>query len=76
MRQMALCGAGIARLGQFHVADDVSAGTLVPVLEAYNPGDVELISVVYVGGGQLPQRVRSFIDYSADHIEKSRTGSQ
>jgi DNA-binding transcriptional LysR family regulator len=71
MRQMALRGAGIARLGQFHVADDIRAGALVPILETYNPGDLELISAVYVGGGQLPQRVRSFIDYLADYIEKS-----
>jgi DNA-binding transcriptional LysR family regulator len=72
MRQMALRGAGIARLGQFHVADDIRAGALVPILETYNPGDLELISAVYVGGGQLPQRVRSFIDYLADCIEKSQ----
>jgi DNA-binding transcriptional LysR family regulator len=71
MRQMALRGAGIARLGQFHVADDIRAGALVPILETYNPGDLELISAVYVGGGQLPQRVRSFIDYLAEYIEKS-----
>ncbi len=71
MRQMALRGAGIARLGQFHAADDIRAGALVPILETYNPGDLELISAVYVGGGQLPQRVRSFIDYLAEHIEKS-----
>ncbi len=70
MRQMALRGAGIARLGQFHVADDIRAGALVPILETYNPGDLELISAVYVGGGQLPQRVRSFIDYLAEYIEK------
>ena len=70
MRQMALRGAGIARLGQFHVADDIRAGALVPILETYNPGDLELISAVYVGGGQLPLRVRSFIDYLAEYIEK------
>jgi len=71
MRLMALRGAGIARLGQFHVADDMRAGALVPILETYNPGDLELISAVYVGGGQLPQRVRSFIDYLAECLEKS-----
>jgi hypothetical protein len=34
------------------------------VLEAYDPGDVEELNVVYVGhGGRLPARVRAFIDF-------------
>jgi DNA-binding transcriptional LysR family regulator len=63
MRQMALAGAGIARLGRWHVTDDVKSGALVLLLEKYNPGDLETISAVYVGGGQVPRRVRAFIDY-------------
>lgn len=63
LRQLALAGAGIARLGQFHVASDLKTGALVPVLEKFNPGDVELIHAVYIGGGQVPPRVRVFIDY-------------
>jgi DNA-binding transcriptional LysR family regulator len=63
MREMALAGAGIARLGVFHVAADVQAGALVPLLEAYNPGDLELMHAVYVGGGNVPRRVRAFIDH-------------
>jgi DNA-binding transcriptional LysR family regulator len=63
MRQMALAGAGIARLGRWHVADDIKSGALVPLLEKFNPGDLETMSAVYVGGGQVPRRVRAFIDY-------------
>ncbi|PSJ36936.1 LysR family transcriptional regulator [Sphingomonas deserti] len=63
LRQMALEGLGLARLGRFHVADDIARGDLVPVLEAFNPGDLEPIHAVYVGGGPVPLRVRAFIDH-------------
>lgn len=63
MKQMALAGAGIARLGLFHVAAEIAAGALVPLLEDCNPGDLELVHAVHVGGGPLPPRVRAFIDH-------------
>jgi DNA-binding transcriptional LysR family regulator len=63
LREMALAGAGIARLAVFHVALDVQAGALLPLLEPYNPGDLELMHAVYVGGGNVPRRVRAFIDH-------------
>jgi DNA-binding transcriptional LysR family regulator len=63
-RRLALAGQGITRLSLFHIRPDISAGRLVPVLENYNPGDVEEVNVVYVGhGGRLPGRVRAFIDF-------------
>ena len=71
MRQMALAGVGIARLGSFHVTGDIKAGTLVPVLESYNPGDLELIHAVYVAGGHLPRRVRAFIDHLVEALARS-----
>jgi DNA-binding transcriptional LysR family regulator len=74
VRQMALAGAGIARLGRFHVAADIEAGALVPVLEAFNPGDLEMVHAVYVGGGQVPRRVRAFIDHVAENLPKRLSG--
>lgn len=56
MRLTALAGAGIARLARWHVAPDIAAGRLVPLLEAFNPGDEEPTHAVYVGQGKhLPQ---------------------
>ena len=46
----------------FHVAADVQARALVPLLEPCNPGDLELMHAVHVGGGNVPRRVRAFID--------------
>ncbi|UFS80140.1 MULTISPECIES: LysR substrate-binding domain-containing protein [Rhizobium] len=72
MKQMALAGAGIARLGLFHVADEIAAGRLIPLLEEHNPGDLELVHAVYVGGGPLPHRVRAFIEHMVLVLGQSR----
>ncbi|ATE65566.1 LysR family transcriptional regulator [Rhizorhabdus dicambivorans] len=63
LRQMAIEGVGIARTGQFHVVEHIAAGRLVPLLEDYNPGDLEPIHAVYTAGGPVPHRVRAFIDH-------------
>jgi len=69
-RRLAIGGVGIARLAMWHVGADIAAGRLVPVLEDLNPGDVQAVHAVYVGGrGDLPARVRAFIDYLVDHID-------
>ncbi|MEN3227227.1 LysR substrate-binding domain-containing protein [Methylorubrum rhodesianum] len=67
VRLMALGGAGIARLARFHVAADLSAGHLVPVLEPFNPGDAEDVHALYVGHARLALRIRSFVDFLAAH---------
>lgn len=69
MQRLAVAGLGLARLTRFHVDPDIKAGKLVPLLEEYNPGDLEAIHAVFVGhGGQLPARVRAFLDFLVDHV--------
>ncbi|MEW6644022.1 MAG: LysR family transcriptional regulator [Pseudomonadota bacterium] len=69
MQRLVIAGLGLARLTRFHVQADIDAGRLVPVLEAYNPGDLEAAHAVFVGhGGQLPARVRAFLDYLVEHV--------
>lgn len=64
LHRLALAGLGLARLAAFQVREDIAAGRLLPVLEAFNPGDVEEIHAVFVGqGGYLPLRVRAFLDF-------------
>ena len=64
LRQLAVAGAGLARLALFVVAADIAAGRLRPVLEAHNPGDLEEFHAVYLGGGgRLPARVRAVLDF-------------
>lgn len=72
MRQLALAGVGIVRMSAFTVADDIAAGRLVPILEAYSAGDREEFYAVHVGqGGPLPSRVRALLEFLA---ERGRVG--
>lgn len=69
LRKLALGGLGLARLAAFQVKEDVATGRLLPVLEDFNPGDLEEIHAVYLGqGGHLPTRVRAFLEFLADHV--------
>jgi DNA-binding transcriptional LysR family regulator len=66
--QLAASGVGIARVGSFSVAAEIADGRLVPLLEEFNPGDVEAIHAVFVGGNNTPARVRVFIDFLAERL--------
>ncbi|MCJ2140156.1 LysR family transcriptional regulator [Methylobacterium sp. E-066] len=66
--QLALGGVGITRVGNFHIADDLAAGRLVPLLEPFNPQDREAIHAVFVGGPAMPARVRVLVDFLAERL--------
>lgn len=72
--QLAAAGVGVTRVGAFSVADELADGRLVPVLEAFNPGDIEIIHAVFVGGANTPARVRVFVDFLADRLGGAATG--
>ncbi|MDU3291536.1 MAG: LysR family transcriptional regulator [Pseudomonas aeruginosa] len=73
LRRLAVAGLGLARLAAFQVREDIAAGRLIPVLEAYNPGDLEEVHAVYVGqGGYLPLRVRAFLNFLAERVDMSQ----
>lgn len=70
--QLAAAGIGIARVGAFSIADEIAGGALVPILEDFNPGDVEAIHAVFAGGANTPARVRVFVDFLVERL--GRTG--
>jgi DNA-binding transcriptional LysR family regulator len=82
LRRLALAGVGIARLSLFHIAPDIRAGRLVPILEDFNLGDTEEINVSFLGqGGHLPSRLRAVIDFLAapaqpDHPALTKTSTR
>lgn len=70
LRSLCLQGLGVARLARFLVQQDIANGSLVPLLEAFNPREEEEIHAVYVSqGGLLPNRVRAFIDFLVEKIQ-------
>ena len=68
LRQLCVDGLGLGRIGRFHVEPDIAAGTLVPVLEAFNPGDIEVVHAVFAGHEHLAARIRAFVDFLVETI--------
>jgi DNA-binding transcriptional LysR family regulator len=68
LRRFALDGVGLARLSEFHVGADIRSGRLVCVLETYNPGDREPVSVIYADQSHVAARIRAFVDFLAARI--------
>jgi DNA-binding transcriptional LysR family regulator len=69
LRQLALAGAGLVRLSHYHVQRDLDAGTLVAVLEKFNPKEREPIHAVYLGKVErLPSRVRAVLDFLVENV--------
>lgn len=66
--QLAADGVGITRVGRFSVQPELASGQLVAILEGYNPGDIETIHAVFMGGANVPARVRVFVDFLAERL--------
>ena len=71
--QLACEGVGIARVGTFNAVDHIAAGRLAPVLEAFNPGDRETVHAVFVGGANMPARVRVLVDFLVERLGDPET---
>jgi DNA-binding transcriptional LysR family regulator len=70
LRALAINGVGLVRLASSIVKDDIAANRLIPVLEEFNPGDIDELHAVYLGqGGLLPIRIRAFLEFLAERIE-------
>jgi len=73
LRHLAVAGAGLARLSRYQIQADLDAGRLLPVLEKYNPRDIEPIHAVYLGkAGRLPARVRAVLDFLVEELGRDR----
>lgn len=66
--QLALDGLGITRVGNFHIEDELANGRLVALLEDFNPHDREAIHAVFIGGANMPARVRVLVDFLAEKL--------
>lgn len=68
VRRMALRGMGLARMGEFHIRDDLRSGALVEVLSEAVAGDSEDVHALFLGGDHMPRRVRAFLDFMAPRL--------
>jgi DNA-binding transcriptional LysR family regulator len=66
LRAVALSGAGIALLPETSVTDELATGRLIRLLREYEPYAMP-IYVVSPPGRHLSVKVRSFIDFLAEH---------
>lgn len=69
VRHLAIAGAGLGRLGDFHIRDDIAQGRLVEVLADAGHGDEEEIHALYLGGALVPQRIRLFLDFLLPRLQ-------
>ncbi|PHR97554.1 MAG: LysR family transcriptional regulator [Leeuwenhoekiella sp.] len=68
----AVSGAGIARVFDYQLADELRSEALVPILGSYN-GDPRPVHIVYPRQGLLPLKVRAFIDWAAPRLRTACT---
>lgn len=65
----ALEGVGICRLPILYVREFLESGQLVPILEEFR-SDPLPVWMVYPGSRYTPAKVRLFIDYFCEHIDR------
>lgn len=68
VRRLALAGMGLARMGEFHIREDLRAGRLIEVLSEAVAGDNEDVHALFLGGERVPHRVRAFLDFMTPRI--------
>jgi DNA-binding transcriptional LysR family regulator len=64
----AISGIGLTRVLSYQITDAVAAGTLVEVLNEYEPAPWP-VSLIHGGQGLLPLKVRAFLDFAAPRLK-------
>ncbi|MDR3400772.1 MAG: LysR family transcriptional regulator [Pandoraea sp.] len=71
MLKAARAGVGLAYLTEWNVRDDLEAGTLVRVLEAWTP-PLDGLALYYPGRRHIPAALRVLIDVIREHADTNR----
>lgn len=66
LREMALEGAGIVRLGHFIVLKDIEEGNLIPLFTETHHSEIIPVMAVTVPGRHRTRRVKVFLDFLTD----------
>jgi DNA-binding transcriptional LysR family regulator len=73
LKTACVAGQGITLLPAFIVADELTSGELVPVLEGFEPAPVAL-HAVYPPDKYRPAKTRAFVDFLAKRFQKRPPG--
>ena len=65
---MCLAGAGIARLPEFMVRDDIESGRLIPLLQDFSRSSDSAIYALRVASNFVPAKTRVFIEFLSDRF--------
>lgn len=68
--ELALCGAGVARLAEYHVASFLRSGALVRVLDEYQDPTRYSIYAIYSVKKRFSPRLRAFLDFVEARLER------
>ncbi|VVO28135.1 LysR family transcriptional regulator [Pseudomonas fluorescens] len=68
IRTLCLAGSGIARLPKYMVNEDVQAGRLIPLLQAFSCPTTSAIYALRAAGDYVPARTRVFIAFLAERL--------
>ncbi|WP_250474115.1 LysR family transcriptional regulator [Caballeronia sp. GAFFF1] len=67
---MCLAGVGITRMAEHMVLPSIRSNMLVPLLTDFQPSDETAIYALYPRDSSLHPRVRAFIDYIGEKLER------
>jgi DNA-binding transcriptional LysR family regulator len=68
IRTLCLAGTGIARLPAYMVNEDVQAGRLIPLLQAFSSPSTSAIYALRAAGDYVPAKTRVFIAFLAERL--------
>ncbi|WP_337659888.1 LysR family transcriptional regulator [Anderseniella sp. Alg231-50] len=73
LKMASLAGQGIVLLPAFIVADELAQGTLVPVLEGFEPAPIAL-HAIYPPDKYRPAKTRAFVDFLTTRFQRRPPG--
>jgi DNA-binding transcriptional LysR family regulator len=70
----AIAGLGLTRVLSYQVADALREGSLMTILDAFEPAPFP-VNLVYAGQGLLPLKTRAFVDFSVERLRRTLTNA-
>ena len=76
LREMALAGAGVVRLADFHIGADLLAGTLAPLLQEFKIHEQETVYLIYPHRQYVSPKVKALHIFLEEKIRQYGWGAK